>query len=102
MELFFKNFTLPNDIKMVELSMVYVELEDILCKTELRNINNIDSFIESFRNKNAIKQFIFTDYEQKTVCQIVRGLVAPILNHLNSLKLFYLWHSEENSTEIFQ
>jgi len=98
MELFLKNFTLPNNVEDVALDMENVILKNILSKTGLSDFGNIKSFIRQFKNKHTMKRFVLTVEDETRACQVVRGLIVPILELINTLETFYYRNSHSGRT----
>jgi len=64
--------------------------KNILNNTEISNFRNINSFINQFRNKNAMKFFIFAVQDETKACQVVERLIVPALGLLKSLETFFI------------
>ena len=82
MELFLKNFTLPNDVEIVTLNMGKVFLKKILSKTDLSNFENINSFILQFQNKHVVKHFVLALEDETKACQVGEALIVPTTDKL--------------------
>jgi len=88
LECFLKNFSILKKLKSITLNLVQISWNGILRKTNLKDFENIKTFVSKFEDLKFLTNFNIIMQDKKRDI-INEGLTWPVLERLYALKNYY-------------